>query len=658
MGPLTWIGLVVAVAALALLAWSLAGDRSRGRRRCPKCWHELGAGEHRRCPECGHEARSERRLGRTRRRWGRAVLAIVGLVVAGGLAWGQHARNAGPARATPTSVLVVIWPHVPIGPWWTELQSRLGEGELSRRQTGRVIDDALAIIEAKESPVRIAGCFELLERIQAASRRVRADRPWSSSPSVTELRPNAPTSLAALAAHPGLTTGLELTDWIRMFGRDARVALPAIVVVLAGEDRVRARGVHDSIFVFRDQRGSRPIPPAGSWPAIGVRFNASTHPQVVINDRGRSSDAGEPLLPLAPAFVDALRSAGPNHDGAVEAFRSALRRSDPLGRVVSLWALEVLEAPPGPEDLAAVAALLEHPSSWVRYHAIIRTGRLPWSDDVEAVLSRALADPNAGVRCGGMLMIERRGAEARALAADVRASVDHGTRRVEHSSFSWRDLVDEVLLIGPASVALHRLGEDPAELQARLARILDARLTDTDDRLDLGVHFPPILGALAEIQSPSPEAVAVLEAVLAEDTRSAGRADIRAQVAEALASSGGDRARATRVLLRAARPEDSGMRFRGYHLQEVSRRMGRRGHLDGGTILEALASDDVRDLHAANFVLSRSGIDLAPFAGRLRILGDDPDPARSDAVSYALHLLHRQEAEAKRASDGATAGPR
>ena len=61
----------------ALLLWALFRDRSRGRRRCPRCWYDMAGVPGLRCPECGAEQRSERRLFRTRRRWKSAAAAVL-----------------------------------------------------------------------------------------------------------------------------------------------------------------------------------------------------------------------------------------------------------------------------------------------------------------------------------------------------------------------------------------------------------------------------------------------------------------------------------------------------------------------------------------------------------------------------------------------------
>lgn len=61
---------------LGLLVWALVGDRPRGRRRCGRCWYDMGGVAGLRCPECGRTARAERALGRTRRRWRVAAVAV------------------------------------------------------------------------------------------------------------------------------------------------------------------------------------------------------------------------------------------------------------------------------------------------------------------------------------------------------------------------------------------------------------------------------------------------------------------------------------------------------------------------------------------------------------------------------------------------------
>ncbi|MEM9167990.1 MAG: hypothetical protein AAGB48_13315 [Planctomycetota bacterium] len=80
MNTFAWAALGTVAAGAALLLWALYFDRSRGRRRCPKCWYDMAEVQGRLCPECGRTAKHEARLYMTRRRWGWAAagLAIVG----------------------------------------------------------------------------------------------------------------------------------------------------------------------------------------------------------------------------------------------------------------------------------------------------------------------------------------------------------------------------------------------------------------------------------------------------------------------------------------------------------------------------------------------------------------------------------------------------
>jgi hypothetical protein len=80
------LGYTLAAIGAFLLLRSLFWDRSRARRRCPRCWYDMAGAPSLLCPECGHNARSIARLSHTRRRWrraaGAALLAAAGLTTA------------------------------------------------------------------------------------------------------------------------------------------------------------------------------------------------------------------------------------------------------------------------------------------------------------------------------------------------------------------------------------------------------------------------------------------------------------------------------------------------------------------------------------------------------------------------------------------------
>jgi len=147
------IGLFLGVVVLtALAAKSLAGDPARGRRRCPRCWHDLGpirideapdpAAASRRCAECGFTAAREQDTMRTRRRPVRAALAIVG-VVALILAARVRLIDAGAWSIAPSAVLLAAAPWIdsagydsPIG----ELARRIGSGTLGAAQVDAALE--------------------------------------------------------------------------------------------------------------------------------------------------------------------------------------------------------------------------------------------------------------------------------------------------------------------------------------------------------------------------------------------------------------------------------------------------------------------------------------------------------------------------------------
>lgn len=132
---ITIAGALLALAGLALLAWSLLSDRLRTRRlrrqgalrRCPRCWYEMSAVAGLRCPECGREAKRERSLHSSRRRWRVALMGS--LVLASGAACILYPQSAGGAwkRWLPDTALILLIPHTTDTGWAAdEMARRLG----------------------------------------------------------------------------------------------------------------------------------------------------------------------------------------------------------------------------------------------------------------------------------------------------------------------------------------------------------------------------------------------------------------------------------------------------------------------------------------------------------------------------------------------------
>lgn len=106
---LSWTGAgALALAALLVGGWAFLWDRSRGRRRCPRCWYDMAATPGLRCPECGREAISERALSRTRRRYRTAAAALVLLLPALWL-WTPRDVRYALLTVTPAWILWHFW---------------------------------------------------------------------------------------------------------------------------------------------------------------------------------------------------------------------------------------------------------------------------------------------------------------------------------------------------------------------------------------------------------------------------------------------------------------------------------------------------------------------------------------------------------------------
>lgn len=129
--------------------WALFRDKARGRRRCPRCWHDLSATPGMTCGECGFAARTEGDFARTRRRWGTAALALVLILAVAG--WTRlQVLNTGLANLLPNAVMVTLagWidPADSGGEIARELRRRLFQDEFTPAQLTEL---AQAIVDSQ-----------------------------------------------------------------------------------------------------------------------------------------------------------------------------------------------------------------------------------------------------------------------------------------------------------------------------------------------------------------------------------------------------------------------------------------------------------------------------------------------------------------------------
>lgn len=111
----------VGLVGLGGLAWWYRGDRSRGRRRCPKCWYDMSGVPKREgdqglrgwtCPECGRVALVQRRLFKTRRRRWRLVVSVILLFAAFAGVIGPTIVETDWEDLVPTTALIVMMPYL------------------------------------------------------------------------------------------------------------------------------------------------------------------------------------------------------------------------------------------------------------------------------------------------------------------------------------------------------------------------------------------------------------------------------------------------------------------------------------------------------------------------------------------------------------------
>ena len=121
MGATSWVDLVcwtvwavLWATTVGILVVFLRGDRSRGRRRCGRCWYDMGGMAGLKCPECGGVARSEREFHKTRRRMSMLVASVLCLFAAEYVRVSNSSgREVAMTRWIPSTVLAFIAPTDP-----------------------------------------------------------------------------------------------------------------------------------------------------------------------------------------------------------------------------------------------------------------------------------------------------------------------------------------------------------------------------------------------------------------------------------------------------------------------------------------------------------------------------------------------------------------
>ncbi len=171
-GPWTAVAAGVILFGAAVIGRSIWGDRSRGRRRCPKCWYDMAGAPTLVCPECGHDAVEVAMLYRTRRLRRPAIIGIA-VIVLGGLGLLVTPIRTGAWRAgVPTGTLIawfesmpdsMIFPSNPLAPEADCLQRRVEIGALSQAQQRSLHATCLEILQRGASDPAFGRAIEFAD---------------------------------------------------------------------------------------------------------------------------------------------------------------------------------------------------------------------------------------------------------------------------------------------------------------------------------------------------------------------------------------------------------------------------------------------------------------------------------------------------------------
>jgi hypothetical protein len=250
---------ILGVLSLWLFYRGLFADRSRGRKRCPKCFYDLSAAPSNTCPECGRVIKKPRHYHKTRRYRRRTALALFCGLLAGSAGFFPHLRAVGWTTYLPNTALIWLLRTVDseTEPLWVEFQRRhiirIKQGITARRrgEPAYVAGSALDRTPARDSSAR---WFELMRDLAQArafpgSNVFSADsgplgpghhEPEASYPYLEQLNAWQRRLLAESCGSiikNGRSVTLEFGALLTLeaLGRDGAPATPAIVCALRGE---------------------------------------------------------------------------------------------------------------------------------------------------------------------------------------------------------------------------------------------------------------------------------------------------------------------------------------------------------------------------------------------------------------------------------------
>jgi HEAT repeat protein len=558
------LGGALALAGLWLLYWSLFHDRSRGRRRCPKCWYDMSGAEGRRCPECGREAKSDRRMLRTRRRWRLAALGP--LLLFGGLftGWGPRVYRDGWMSATPTAALIALYPRLDVV-WRGELEQRMEGGTLRQWEYRLLVNRCVGILRSPADDLLLIEAAKILSRIEIGGRNRVESEPWKSWALATEINPDSVPVIARLLDHESSNVRLAAIKAIGQFTSEGRVALPALLPFLGSDDKSMFDAASSSLMFMR----------TSSDTAVSLPFDPRFVGFRMVSDRKE--------------FFSAFAECGTDAECAIPHLMDGLKHRDEYIRSFCIWALAVISVDhPGAAD-----PILDLAGDWsevVRKSLASATAVLPFDDRVAEFLTSSIRW-GEGVESAALWAIMKRGDETRSFLPLVESLLE-----------------PEAQNLGLIARCYVGLGGDPE-------RAIDALLDGLDRPATTNRHVG-LLDSLASLGIESQRAADAITPLLKNSELELGMA-----AANAMIMLGGDADVGSRTILDAFQPGNIQHRA----LQRVSQ-LCRSGRIPQATISDLLDSDNVKARLTALSCIAYFRVDGAPHIARLRELTLDPDP--------------------------------
>ncbi len=587
-----WVlGWAVSLAGAALALWALFRDRSRGRRRCPRCWYDLSATAGMKCPECGCEAKREKQLFRTRRRWGWAVVGAVLIALGPMVGFGINAAIHGAWSAMPNAGLIAGYPWLDqFGE--DELHSRLGNGELRVWESRWLSKRCQWGIHHSNETARVQRdlvfCFWLVRMANDGPRTT----PWGAWLTRDKLVDDRTIQrLFELLHDPDRTIAAWSATTLRQLGPQLQPHLPRWFDLVSKASAADV-AVLDSLIVLLHGPNAKGFMPLfdDTWLWVAQR------PRINIDAPG----VRELLQKIAQTQ---LRS--PEFELVIDA---GLADPDPLVRRVAVRSLaHVRRGEVSARD--RLLRLANEPDHDVRLDLLGVISAFPADDGTVDVIARVFADDPLS--------------DAAAVAA---GDLGNAGRRFQPQLLRglMGDRIGALWAFGRAYRAIG--GEKPP-----LCKVVERLTLDASERLPSEDEARLI--AIAEAGAECSHLLGFIETLLGEQSSSRARM----LAAELYFNSGGEVARALKALHEAL--TDPALRYRRDYISAALRRSLSTGALDPTALRPWLSDASPAVRRAAAEALSANPKGAAALLDDLVPLFDDPDPDVVNAAAYAHRLI-------------------